>query len=141
MKFLLLLPLIFFLFGCFDTNQKEEINQLKNNISSLETKISSLESTVSKLESSISNLSNNSKKIISYQGILYSNNKVSDKDYWDISAPLISSTSITSIHVRQNQGFMWITPTYYIASSGSVRIIDDSKIEHGYEYRILVFND
>jgi hypothetical protein len=74
------------------------------------------------------------------QGILYASDTTSSGN-WDISFSSIRDSSFVQCLVRQNQGYMWMTPTWYLSKDNRyVRIIRNSTAAIGYEYQITVIN-
>lgn len=76
------------------------------------------------------------------RGVLYSSEKVSGKEFWDIHFLLtddfyvsLSDTLLINCYVRYDADYMWNTPTWYHTKS-YVRIFDDDKTDAGYEYII-----
>jgi len=85
-------------------------------------------------------LKGNPGKFTIKQGILYAGDTTSEGN-WDIVVSAIDDSSVVQCLVRQNQGYMWMTPTWCLSKDNYyVRIIRNLTAVIGYEYQITVIN-
>jgi hypothetical protein len=79
-----------------------------------------------------------------YTGVLYQSDLTTEGSvaYWDKTVFSISDSSLVNVFVRQGSGYMWQIPTWYASTSGfgTIRIIDDAKVDAAWEYKIVIGN-
>ncbi|MBD3397128.1 MAG: hypothetical protein GF418_16020 [Chitinivibrionales bacterium] len=122
-----------------------EIQLVSRDVDGLDDEIETLTGSVTSLRARIAALEDNGfTDFYIKSGVLYDSNRniVNSVYYWRINIYVWDIASYDSClvqtWVRQNSGYLWKVPTWYLYDTGDVRIIDDVEADHGYEYKVLV---
>ena len=65
---------------------------------------------------------------------------ITTNNYWELTISPYEQGDVFTVLTRQNSGYMWGEPTWYLQESTNIaliRINDDTKASAGCEYRII----